>query len=191
MLIGLLPSAALADAGGPGQLHSTAFHVLPAGTAIAVRPLDDSPVNLDLRKVFIEALRARQRGLAADEGAVVLEFQSEIQGIKSGREPLYGRGVTTNRETRLRLNMWSNTEDSLLAGRAPGSELRGSVRYVLRATLDDRRGGRRLWQGQAIYDRPTADDLATLKAMVSPLIDALGRSVRAGGFTIDGAAATD
>lgn len=182
--------AASAQTAAPGQLRATAFHPLPPAAAIAVRPLDDSPANLELRASMIAALVASGRALAADSAGLVLEFESEVEGLASGREPRFGSGVTTNRETRLKLNMWSNNEDSVLTGRAPGSERRGTVRYLLRATLAER-GGQRLWQGEAVYDRATADDMATLKAMAPKLIEALGRTVRAGSFAIDAGAARD
>ncbi len=59
------------------------------------------------------------------------------------------------------------------------------LRYLLIATLDDERTGRRVWQGEATYSGAPADESETLAAMAEILVDQLGRTVRQRSFRIE------
>lgn len=85
----------------------------------------------------------------------------------------------------MRLNFWSSTQDSVLTGRRSGEIGGSSVRYVLRATLDDRRNGQRLWQGQTSYDATSGDETTTFALMVPVLVRSLGQTIRPRSFRVE------
>ena len=59
------------------------------------------------------------------------------------------------------------------------------LRYVLTATLDDERTGRRVWQGEATYSSAPADEAATLAGMAAVLVEQIGQTVRQRSFRIE------
>ncbi len=59
---------------------------------------------------------------------------------------------------------------------------RGSLRYVMRATLDDQHAGQRLWQGEATFADGSTDEQVAYAKMADALVDQLGRTVRQRSF---------
>lgn len=179
------PAAANAqDAGAPGQARSTSFSAFASDAAIAVRPLDNSHANLALKQSFAAALEKRALRVRDMPAPLVLNFETEVDQTIRRSIPTLGTAAGGNRESEVRVNMWSTNQDSILRGRA--SELdRGMLRYVLTATLDDERTGRRVWQGEATYAGAPADEAATLAGMAAVLVEQLGQTVRQRSFRIE------
>ncbi|MGQ0662972.1 MAG: hypothetical protein ACT4P2_05190 [Pseudomonadota bacterium] len=178
-------SAQSVDPSGPGQLRSTAYADMPAGLAIAVRPLDNSPTNLRLKSSFISALGRRALGVKEPPARLVLNFETEVQ--QTGRRadgPSLGEVRGDRHDQEVRLNVWSTTRDSLLLGRQSQGTGATGVRYVLTATLDES-GGRRLWQGEVSYDGGPPDEFSALSALVPILVDEIGNTVRHRGFRLE------
>jgi hypothetical protein len=188
------------DPAAPGQGRSTSFAPLPAGVAIAARPLDNSDTNLRVASSFAEALARRgyRRGDASARYA--LNFDIEVQPIRQpslkptagetrGPEPLSNdmRGIQPNDmrgnldDSQFRIQMGNaNPED--VQPRRGDLTSRGSLRYVMTATLDDQQTGQRLWQGVATYADSATDEQAAYTLMASALADQLGRTVRQRSF---------
>lgn len=168
----------------PGSLFASRFQTLPATLVVQVRPLDNSRENLDLKPRFDAALQ--QRAVSVQAGApLVLNFETEVQPIlRQGTGGTLGEARVTNRDSQLRINLWSTTQDSILQGRQ-GSPGHSAVRYVVTATLDDARTGQRLWQGEVRYAGGDRDQSQAFAAMVPLLVAELGNTVRARPFTLD------
>ncbi|HEX2117470.1 MAG TPA: hypothetical protein VHM01_23960 [Alphaproteobacteria bacterium] len=83
------------------------------------------------------------------------------------------------------LNFETEVDQAILRGRPGEAGDRGMLRYVLTATLDDERTGRRLWQGKASYAGAPADEATTMAAMAAILADQLGQTVRQKAFRIE------
>ncbi|MBI3709003.1 MAG: hypothetical protein HY246_15195 [Proteobacteria bacterium] len=188
------------DASAPGQARATSFVAMPSGVPLAVRPLDNSDANLRLKAKIAAGLGTRHYQVNDGEAPLVLNFETEVQQLgRRGQGPTLGevtsrtgQGSTSGdatspraHDSQVRMNLWSTTQDSLLLGRQSDGSIRASLRYVLTVTLDEPRGGRRLWQGEATYDGAPADDLATFGAMVPILLDQLGRTVRQYEFRLE------
>lgn len=174
------------DAPLPGRTHAASYAPIPSGLAITVRPWDNNTANQRLKSKFTEALS--QRGVAlADLGAPLsLNFETEVDNIAVPEGgPSLGQVQARNHESRVRLNFWSSTQDSLVTGRRGGDIAGGTVRYVLRATLDDRRSGQRLWQGQTSYDATSGDETTTFALMIPVLVESLGQTVRPRSFRVE------
>ncbi len=172
------------DAAAPGQARSTSFSAFAPDAMIAVRPLDNSRANLALKQHFAAALARRSLRVQDMPAPLVLNFETEVDQTIRRSIPTLGTATGSNHESEVRVNMWSTNQDSVLRGRA--SELdRGMLRYVLTATLDDERTGRRVWQGEATYVGAPADEAATLAGMAAVLVEQLGQTVRQRSFRIE------
>ncbi len=196
-LLGLLAASVLAlslspglaqspDAPLPGRTHAASYAPVPSGLPIAVRPWDNNTANQRLKGKFTEALS--QRGVALSEAGapLTLNFETEVESIAvPDGGPTLGQLQARNHESRVRLNFWSTTQDSVVTGRRSGESSGGTVRYVLRATLDDQRNGQRLWQGQTSYDATSGDETTTFALMIPVLVEGLGQTVRPKGFRIE------
>ena len=164
------------DAGAPG--HGAGQRFVPMQGAIAVRPLDDSRLNLEVAKRIAEALQ--RRGIAvADDAPLLLEFdtRTDLQGTAEGRGPLHplprvdiGRERDLGRSDAIdaRIDAYSTSRSSVLTGvRRP--EI--GVHYGMRATLSDRKGAR-IWEGYTDYNEVASDE-ARLYAAMAPLLAAM------------------
>jgi hypothetical protein len=173
------------DAAAPGQARSTSFSALAADPVIAVRPLDNTHANLALQRQFAAALQKRSIRVQEMPAPLVLNFETEVDQAIRRSIPTLATATGTNREAEARVNVWSTHQDSLLRGRANEQSDRGILRYVLTATLDDERSGRRVWQGEATYSGAPADEAATLAAMAGILVEQLGQTVRQRSFRLE------
>jgi hypothetical protein len=82
------------------------------------------------------------------------------------------------------MNLWSNSQDSVVGGRRGADSAFATTRYILRATLDDQRTGQRLWQGEASYTGASNDQAGTFAAMAPVLVDGFGETLRPRTFRI-------
>lgn len=169
------------DTFAPG--HAAAQRFGPIQGAVAVRPLDNSPRNLELAARLADALR--RRGIAvADDAPLLLEFETLTTadtstarqggldaphrfdfGLGPGIEPPSGAAELLPREKR----------------RSPQSAY--SVRYTLRATVSNR-DGRRLWEGYTDYGEVVNDETQIYATMASLLAGMVGDNAD-GRFTAD------
>lgn len=175
-----------AGSAGPGRLHASSYAPLPADLATAVRPWDNSAANLRLKATFADTLSRRGVKLGETNAPLTLNFETEVESLSvPDGGPTLGQVIARNHESRVRMNFWSTTQDSLTQGRRGDNATLGTVRYVLRATLDDRRSGARLWQGEASYTGAPADETAAFAAMVPVLLEAYGQTVRQRSFQVE------
>lgn len=174
----LCPLAAFAagwsdDPDAPGYAASQSYR--GAQGSIAVRPLDNSTLNLDIAKRIADALR--QRGLVvADDAPLLLEFDTTTEsnaptGKRGALQPLprvdIGRERDLGRSDSIdaRIDAFSTSRSSVFTGvRKPDV----SVHYSLRATLSERNGPR-LWEGYTEYGELVSDE-GRLYATMAPLL---------------------
>lgn len=178
--------AAMADdAASPGVARSMNFLALAPDAVVKVRPFDNSRANLALKQHFAAALK--RRALQVDDAAAtyVLNFETEVDQTIRRATPSLGSASSNNRESEVRVNVWAANRDSVLRGRVGDQQDRGTLRYVLTATLEDERTGRRLWQGEASYAGAPADEAMTLAAMASILTEQIGQTVRQKNFRLE------
>lgn len=173
------------DSVSPGQARSTSFSPLAPDLAVAVHPLDNSQANLTLKQHFAAALKKRSVRVQEMPAPYVLNFETEVDQTIRRSTPTLATAAGSNRESEVRVNVWSTHQDSLLRGRAQEMPDRGLLRYVLTATLEDESTGRRLWQGEATYNGAPADEATTLAGMARILTDQLGQTVRQRSFRIE------
>lgn len=182
----LLATAAAADEPSPGVARSMSFLALAPDAAVTIRPLDNTRANLALKQHFAAALKKRAVRVDEQNAVYVLNFETEVDQAGRRSEPSFGSASSgSNRDSEVRINVWATHQDSVLRGRLDDQSDRGTLRYILTATLEDERTGRRLWQGEASYAGAPADEAATLAAMAGVLADQLGRTVRQKNFRLE------
>lgn len=191
------------DADAPGRAASHSYR--PAQGAIAVRPLDNSALNLDVAKRISDALRAR--GIAvADDAPLLLEFETQTESrvddhrgraVDASRDVGIGRrgpidepgNVDIGRRRDLgrsdqvdaRVDLYSTSRSSVITGvRRPDM----GVRYSLRATLSEATGPR-LWDGYAEYGEIASDEARLYAAMAPLLASMVGQSTGERRFRAD------
>ncbi|WP_299397360.1 hypothetical protein [Pelagibius sp.] len=180
-------------AGGPqapGMITSQAFKDFSAAAPITVTPYDDNDLNLQLKAEFETELQANERKVAEAETGLLLLFESKIIPVEQApRRPSLGsvsarsgRGDDPSRqdgsddvEVDVNVNVWSNTQDSVLGGRQEAQSVGTSV-FHINAVLRDQANGEVLWQGDAYYELQSPDAERVARAMVPPLVDNLGKS---------------
>jgi hypothetical protein len=169
----------------PGVAYASSYGPVPVGFAVTVRPWDNTNDNLRVKASFTDALSRRGIRLTEAGSPLTLNFETEIESLAM---PTYGRSLGQvqgrNWDSRVRMNLWSNSQDSVVGGRRGADSAFATTRYILRATLDDQRTGQRLWQGEASYTGASNDQAGTFAAMAPVLVDGFGETLRPRTFRI-------
>ncbi len=174
------------DPTSPGRATASSYGPLPVGMPMIVRPWDDYPTNLKVKSGFTDALSRRGIKISDDNTALRFTFETEVESLSESNEgPTLGQAQGNNWDKRIRMNLWSTTQDSLTTGRRSSSGGSGTIRYVVRAMINDPRNGQRLWQGEASYIGAPYDEVATLVSLAPVVVEMLGETVRLRNFRID------
>ena len=173
---------------GTGVLNTKSYHGIDTGRPVSVVALDDTDLNLKFRAQIIDQLRTAGYSVV-DQADLELSFDNEVmQGAIESSGPSLGRleagtntGVgrrSTDTGVDVNVNVWSSSQDSVLGGRKSGGSTRTASQLRVFAVLQDRRSGIRLWEGdaRAVMSQSNPDRLG--RAMVPPLVEALGQTVR-------------
>ena len=183
----LTAATAFAD----GQLNAVAFQPLPRGSALFVRPLDNSDHNLILQKDFERVLRQKGYTVSRD-AALILTFETrDTAGFWSGGGPnrlveLSNNPDQTGIEAPSgRLNLFNSTRGGLL--NPDRRELTQTVTpssFRIDITIDDKSYGKRLWQGWSSADIGPGDNRKLTRNMIPILVNSLGQTVRQKSFPL-------
>lgn len=177
LLLVAVAGAERAAASDVAWVASVAFHPLPPGAGVTVVPYDDSDANLQLKTRFEKALAAAGRS-PEGEPRLRLVFETEVryQG-QLPRAPTLGQVKGGSEGLDAEVNVWSSSEDSLLAGRRGPAKAPGDgTRLRLTAQLRETGGGRVLWQAEALYPLVEREAEAAAEALVPALVERLGES---------------
>lgn len=186
-----LAQAATPAEGGPkGTMNAVAFSPMPSNTPIAVRPLDDSDVNVRLKKMLEATLRSK--GFNVDDKATLVmtvETRDEVgswtdQGRRSLIELQAKGGRDGGEDAQAMLNIYNSTRGGLLNEGRGGTSIATPSTYRINVTVDDRNNGKRIWQGWTVADLGHGDRETLSKAMVPALMGHLGLTVSLQPFDI-------
>lgn len=189
-LFALMLTAAFTTVGhaADGQLNAISSKPIPGGKVLAVRALDDSDESLELTHQFTRELR--NRGYRIDPKAeLVLTFEVldelgaytftdkryflDIQGTK---------GTSTGTEgSEARFNVFDSKTGGILNEGQGGTKIVTPSKYRLKVTIDGpAEAGRieRYWQGWATGNLGASTNETLIGAMVVPLVDSLGKTVK-------------
>lgn len=175
-----------------GTLNAVAYKPVPSGVAIMVRPMDNSDDNMVLVGVFEQELRARGFRPTKDAPLILtFETRDEVGAWNSGQRrhivELTGTNSTGSQEsTKARVNLFNSASGGLLnAGNEKETEVITRSSYRMDVSIDERDGGKRLWQAWAVADLEQNDGLNLTRAMVGPVIQAIGQTVKRQAFPVE------
>lgn len=185
--------SALAAAGvrADGLMNAVSYQPLPPGSAIFVRPMDNSDQNLRLQKDFEHALK--RKGYTISENAdLILTFETrDAAGAWTGGGPNPYVELSDNHDQtgvnapRVRFNLFNSARGGLLnPDRIQTTRMVTPSRFRIDATIDDKTNGKRLWQGWSTTDIGASGARDLTRAMVPVLVDVVGQTVRRKSFPL-------
>jgi len=178
------PQSVSAQGINEGQLNAVSFKPLPMPLSLSVQPLDNSDLNMALKKEFEGKLR--EKGHIIDENAnMVLTFETrdEIGAWKTRNKravlELQAKGGREGGENaKMRFNLFdSNTGGMFNEGKGETSIVTPS-QYRMDVTIDNRSNGKRHWQGWMTANLGHSSGQALTRAMVPILVEKIGQTVK-------------
>ena len=192
LCVAVTPFAAAAqvlpNAVGPnavGAVNSSAFEAFDSGRALKVVPLDDTDLNLQIRDQIVQELVRAAYGTSG-EGQLELSFDTAVeQGQIPSRQLSLGRveagselDAQSDPGVDVEVNVWSSSQDSVLGGRKEAEGKRKTNQFRITAELRDVAARTLLWRGEVVSEMGLEQPEQLSAAMVGPLVDSLGRTVR-------------
>ncbi len=153
---------------------AVAYRDLPAGTALRLRLLDDSDLNLQVRDMVAGQLTGAGYSIS-DDAAFVLQIETETVS-DAAVDPSLGSFQAGTEGSEVRLNLWSSREDSLLQRRRDGTS--SALVYRISLGLYDERDGRYYWRGTASGLLEQTDAAGASREMVPLLLAHFGKTAR-------------
>ena len=179
------PADETTDLRAPGRLNAQAYRDVPATGSVRVRPYDDTRENRRLQTQIERAVERKGRRIEDKAADLSLNFEIEVRQVgRAGPPQGIGSFTADRNDARLRLNLYSNSEDSLVNPRRAELGSSGSVQYTMVISLDDSRGTR-LWQGTATLLGAPGDETSAYGAMARALIDEFGQTARQKPFRVE------
>ncbi len=188
-LVTLILSSAVAHA-QQIMLNAVSYEPIPSGQSVMVEIFDDSDDNKRLKKQFEDQLKS-QGYTIADDARLILSFETrDTSGTWTGGGPnrlveIGNAGNHTGTDAPdVRVNIFDNQRGGLLNPKPnKGVTHVAPSQYRIVASIEDRTNGKRLWQGWGIANIGSADDPAIQNAMVRPIVEHIGQTVRDQTFT--------
>jgi hypothetical protein len=181
---GAIQSAWAQEAGGAGEVDAVSYREVPDRLALSVTLFDDSTLDLRIRDEMVAALERAKHSVGA-ESPFELELTSQMHaGSAGGTDPNLGSVSSDNDDTRIEMNIWSSSQDSILGGRHTGAGGRAVGHFEISAALRERSLGEVVWQGRAIVAAERDQVEPYVAPMVESLVESLGHTVRNGSFPV-------
>lgn len=163
------------------QVLSFTCGELPEDAVFDVTPFSDSDLDLEMARAFAAELRKLQHDVKPGERFEIM-LESHIgRGVVEAPPPTLGRLKVRNRGVEVQFNVWSLTEDSLLARRRKETA-KETTYLIVTATLRDREAVKALWTGEAAAELRGAKPLAVGQALMPALAEALDCSLNLDGI---------
>ena len=186
--------SALAAAGvrADGLMNAVSYQPLPPGSAIFVRPMDNSDQNMRLKKDFEYALK--RKGYTISENAnLILTFETrDAAGAWTGGGPNPYIELSDNHDQtginapKVRFNLFNAARGGLFnRDRTQSTRMVTPSSFRLDATIDDKTNGKRLWQGWSTTDIGAGGARNLMRAMIPVLVDVVGQTVRRKSFPLN------
>lgn len=171
-------------------LNAVAYEPIPTGEAVMVEIFDDSDDNKRLKVKFEDQLQSQGYTISKD-ARLILSFEIKgTSGTWTGGGPnrlveIGNAGNHTGTDAPdVRVNIFDNQRGGLLNPKpSKGVTQVAPSQYRLEASIEDRTNGKRLWQGWSIASIGGADDPTIQNAMVKPIVEHIGKTVRDQTFT--------
>jgi len=191
LLISLLLTAGINPARAQnGLMNSISFSDISPAATLQVQALDNSDANLALQTEIENSLRDQGYTVSAD-AVLVLTFETRDEigswSTTDRRHVLsfesHG-GRSGGENVKAKVNVFDNQSGGLFNKGHSGTQIVTPSSYRIDASIEDKRNGKRLWQGWAVADLGAEGSLSLRRKMVVPLIDGIGKTVREQPFKI-------
>lgn len=195
LMLGAPPPVLAQAAGDPvaSRMNAFACGALPSPLRVDVQVLDNAARFVRFRKRFIEALRATGGDAVKGVDAILTldvrterEFQrregGELLELRAGQE---NTNIGDEGTVFFRGNIWSNSSDSVLGGRKRDLGRLSLNQLQVTATVNDRKNGRCLWQGEVLHNLDGEDPDAATVRILPILAQSIGKTARNQAIDID------
>lgn len=178
-----------------GRLNAVSQKPIPAGNILSVRALDDSDESMALKDQFVRELTNRGYRVQPKADLVLtFEIQDEL-GAYTFTDKRYILDLQTSRGTNqgidddshAKFNVFNSKTGGILNKGQGGTKIVTPTKYRLKVTVDGpAEAGRieRYWQGWATGKLGAATNEALIGAMVAPLVDSVGKTVKDHAITL-------
>jgi hypothetical protein len=170
-----------------GTVNSSSLRPIPRGAAVIVKPWDNSEDMIDLAHFIEDQLRARGYSVGG-AGALVLKFSmSESLGqLSTGPQrqlvEIDGQaGTASENEAQVRLNLFSSDKGGVFNQGRPQQKIASTQTLEMSV---DRADGQRLWLGEATGKLVNQDRRQSVRVLVAPLLDNIGKTARSQPFGV-------
>ena len=180
-------TAPLAAQAAEATLNAILSKPLPTAHEVALRALDDSDEAVALKSQIEKGLESRGYRLNPNSPLILtFEIQDEV-GAYTYTDRRYfvdlgARGSRTGGEdAHARFNVFDSKTGGIMNEGHGGTKIVTPTKYRLKLTLDapaDAGHIERYWQGWATANLGNADNETLIRAMVLPLLDTLGKTVK-------------
>ena len=178
-------AAFTAAASADGIMNAIAYEPLPAGSAIMVRPLDNSDNNMALKADFERVLK--QKGYAVSNDAkLILTFETiDLAGSWTGGGPNPFVELSNNPDQsgveapRVHFNLFNSERGGILnPDKTERTRMVTPSTFRIEATIDSKADGKRLWQGWSAIPVGPGDSHERTRTMVPVMVEGIGKTVR-------------
>ncbi|NQV84203.1 MAG: hypothetical protein HQ494_10330 [Rhodospirillales bacterium] len=175
-----------------GIISAVSFLPMPAGSAIFVRPMDNSNHNLSLQKAFEDALKNKGYSIKNDATLILtFETQDDTGAWAGGGENRYVELSNNSDQSgtnapRVRFNLFNSARGGLLnPDRKESTHTVTPSSFRIDVTVDDKSNGKRMWEGWSSAGIGVGNSQETSHKMIPALVDGLGQTIRQETFPIN------
>lgn len=168
-----------------GLMNAVSFRPVPAGSAIFVRPLDNSDRNLILQKDFERSLQRKGYTVSKDADLIMTFETRDSVGSWVGGGPNRFVELSNNHDQtgtdapRVRLNLFNSARGGLLnPDRKEATRTVTPSSFRIDVTIDNKTNGKRHWQGWSSADTASGSDRRMTRAMIPVIVDGLGQTIK-------------
>ena len=183
----LMATAASAD----GTMSAVSYQPMPAGSALLVRPLDNSDHNMLLKADFERALRGKGYTIANDAKLVFTFETMDTAGAWTGGGPNPFVELSNNPDQtgieapRVKFNLFNTERGGILnPDRTEVTRMVTPSSFRIDVTIDSLTDGKRLWHGWGSIDIGAGDNREMTRSMVPVMVDGVGKTVRQQKFQV-------
>lgn len=168
-----------------GLMNAVSFRPVPAGSAIFVRPLDNSDSNLILQKDFERSLK-RKGYMVSKDADLIMTFETrEAAGSWTGGGPNRLVELSNNHDQtgtdapRVRFNLFNSARGGILnPNRKEATRTVTPSSFRIDVTIDNNTNGKRHWQGWSSADTGDGSNRQMTRAMIPIIVDGLGKTIK-------------
>lgn len=168
-----------------GLVNAVSFQPFPAGSAVFVRPMDNSDQNMILLSDFERALKKNGYTISKDADLILTFETRDSAGSWTGGGTNPFIELSNNHDQsgvnapRVHFNLFNSARGGLLnPDRQEKTRTVTPSRFRIDVTLDDKTNGQRLWQGWSSADIDIRANSATTRAMIPVIVEGFGKNVK-------------